>query len=104
MALKRKYHEVQNENEEYRELFEFIRNRPAPEAQAIFNRIRTSQNPFNVLRSIKEADILIPHSISSASGQPDPRQQKLNQEALESAPIKVHARAMDHCSRGRHRV
>ena len=90
-ALKRKYNDLQNDNDRYRGLYEFIRRRPASEAQVIFNRIRASQNPLEVFRSIQDADLLLFRTPSDMPGEVDPRLQKIDQEALQKAPIKVHA-------------
>jgi hypothetical protein len=91
-ALKRKYRAVEEQNAQYQELYSYIQSRPYQEALEIFHRIRTSQSPFQVLRSINEADTLLPHSIATAPGGIDPGLKKLNQDALDTAPIKVHAR------------
>jgi hypothetical protein len=90
--LKRKYHDLEEENVQYQELYNFIRQRPQQEAQDIFHRIRTSQDPLHVLQSIKDADILLSYSTSIIPGEVDPRLKKLDREALDLVPIKVHAR------------
>lgn len=91
-ALKRKYHVLEENTGQYQELYGYIRHRPYEEAKAIFHRIRMSQSPFDVLRSINEADILLPYPVSTVPGEVDPRLKKVNQKALDTAPIKVHAR------------
>jgi hypothetical protein len=76
------------ENQQYRELFNAIHTRPACEAQEIYNRLRTSNQPLNVLESIKQADVLLPNPTANARD-PDPRLAQLDQEARQSAPSKL---------------
>lgn len=58
-ALKRKYDALQSENEAYAELFNLIRSRPDNEAQEILRRIKMGTDVEDVLRRIKEADLLM---------------------------------------------
>jgi hypothetical protein len=55
------------ENQQYRELFNAIHERSDCEAQEIFNRIRTTNEPLSVLEAIKQAEVLLPDPISSQS-------------------------------------
>ena len=55
------------ENQQYRELYNAIHERPDREAQEIFNRIRASNEPFSVLEAIKEAEVLLPDHANSQS-------------------------------------
>jgi hypothetical protein len=59
-ALKRKYQVAIEENRQLRELFNLIHERPAVEANEIYNRIRRSDNPLEVLQLVKQADLLLP--------------------------------------------
>ena len=58
-ALKRKYDEMQRENEAYAELFDLIRTRPDTESHEILRRIKMGNDVRSVLKRIKEADLLI---------------------------------------------
>lgn len=92
VALKRKHRELEAETEQYRQLYSLMRTRSLDEAQEIFKRIRAAPDPIEVLRSVKEADILLPSLAPNDPGAPDPRLQKLEDRALADAPIKVPAR------------
>ena len=58
-ALKRKYDALQRENEQYVELPALIRARPEGESLEILRRIKAATDVGDVLRRIKEADLLI---------------------------------------------
>ncbi|OIW28590.1 hypothetical protein CONLIGDRAFT_387874 [Coniochaeta ligniaria NRRL 30616] len=93
-ALKRKCDTFQDENERLRELFGLLRQKSKPEAQDILSRIRSSEDPLAVWRSIKDAELLLPRS-PSASGSGairDPRLEKIDAEALADSHVKVKAR------------
>ncbi|EKJ68898.1 hypothetical protein FPSE_10924 [Fusarium pseudograminearum CS3096] len=67
-AIKKKCETLMLENQQYRELFNAIRDRPDCEAQEIYNRIRKSNEPFSVLEAIKEAEVLLPDHVRRQSG------------------------------------
>jgi hypothetical protein len=94
MTLKRKHNAVEQEVQDLRLIYDLIRNRSEQEAYEIFKRIRQTSDPLELLRFVKEADMLLstvtPTSIPE-SGSPDPRVQKLDADALEKSPIKVSA-------------
>lgn len=83
---------LEEENDQYQELYRLLQQRRQQEAQDIFHRIRTSQNPLHVLQAIRDANVLLPQLASPILGEVDPRLRKLDREALDSAPFKVHAR------------
>ncbi|KAA8619912.1 Zn 2 -C6 fungal-type DNA-binding domain protein [Pyrenophora tritici-repentis] len=58
-ALKRKYDALQSENEAYAELFSLIRTRPDNESFEILRRIKLGTDVRDILKHIKEADLLI---------------------------------------------
>jgi hypothetical protein len=58
-ALKRKYDVLRRENDVFAELFEFIRKSTDEESLELLRRIRTGADVEEVLRQIKEADLLI---------------------------------------------
>ncbi|KAL3601798.1 hypothetical protein FPOAC2_06072 [Fusarium poae] len=66
-AVKKKCDTLMLENQQYRELFNAIHERPDCEAQEIFNRIRASNEPLSVLEAIKQAEVLLPGPASSYS-------------------------------------
>lgn len=49
-----------DENRQLRELFSLVHERPAVEANEIFKRIRTTEDPLEVLELVNQADLLIP--------------------------------------------
>ncbi|KAI1060876.1 hypothetical protein LB507_010206 [Fusarium sp. FIESC RH6] len=67
VAVKKKCDTLMMENQQYRELYNAIHERPDREAQEIFNRIRASNEPFSVLEAIKEAEVLLPDHANSQS-------------------------------------
>ncbi|KAG9942607.1 hypothetical protein KCU85_g9175, partial [Aureobasidium melanogenum] len=58
-ALKRKNEELAKENTQLRTLYDFLQNRPLVEAEEIFRRIRSTQDPLEVLRHVTTADLLM---------------------------------------------
>ncbi|KAM0359918.1 hypothetical protein HYE67_001856 [Fusarium culmorum] len=67
-AIKKKCETLMLENQQYRELFSAIHDRPDYEAQEIYNRIRKSNEPLSVLEAIKEAEVLLPDPVRRQSG------------------------------------
>ena len=92
MSLKRKYQDLEDENTKLRDLYDLIRESPANDAQAIFDRIRKSSSPLEVLCSIHDAATLLPKPLPGTPVNTDPRILRLEAEALSHAPIKLHAR------------
>lgn len=76
------------------QLFEFIHNRTEADAWEIFKRIRLSKDPFAVLQSVKDADLVLPNPslVAAASDLNDPRIRKLDDNARDKSPIRVPAR------------
>lgn len=72
---------------ELRELYNNIRTRPEKEAFDIFTRIRNSNNPVEILRLIKEADLLLLNPTTGVNV--NPRVEKLNLDALQISKLKV---------------
>ncbi|CAD0113373.1 unnamed protein product, partial [Aureobasidium uvarum] len=58
-ALKRRNEELAQENTQLRRLYDFLLNRPLLEAEEIFRRIRSTQDPLQVLRHVTTADMLM---------------------------------------------
>lgn len=91
-ALKRKCDALQDENERLRELFGLLRQKSKPDALDILVRIRNSENPLVVWKSIKDAELLLRWPPSAASGSRDPKIESMNAEALAGSHVKVRAR------------
>ncbi|USP80776.1 hypothetical protein yc1106_08050 [Curvularia clavata] len=70
-ALKRKYDALQAENEAYAELFNLIKTRPDDESHEILRRIKMGSDVMDVLRRIKEADLLMQLNPSTPPPKPD---------------------------------
>ncbi|KAH0271960.1 glycoside hydrolase family 43 protein, partial [Aureobasidium melanogenum] len=64
-ALKRKNEELAKENTQLRTLYDFLQNRPLIEAEEIFRRIRSTQDPLEVLRHVTTADLLMAQTTAS---------------------------------------
>lgn len=64
-ALKRKNEDLAKENAQLHELYDFLRNRPFVEAEEIFRRIRSTENPLDVLRHVATADTLMAQTATS---------------------------------------
>ncbi|THY88042.1 glycoside hydrolase family 43 protein [Aureobasidium pullulans] len=64
-ALKRKNEDLAKENAQLHELYDFLRNRPFVEAEEIFRRIRSTENPLDVLRHVATADTLMAQTTTS---------------------------------------
>lgn len=64
-ALKRKNEDLAKANAQLHELYDFLRNRPFIEAEEIFRRIRSTENPLDVLRHVATADTLMAQTNTS---------------------------------------
>ncbi|KAI4741926.1 hypothetical protein E4T50_07647 [Aureobasidium sp. EXF-12298] len=64
-ALKRKNEELAKENTQLRTLYDFLQNRPLIEAEEIFRRVRSTQDPLDVLRHVTTADLLMAQTTAS---------------------------------------
>ncbi|KAF5623496.1 Nit-4-like protein [Fusarium sp. NRRL 25303] len=91
VAVQKKYDILLVENQQYRELFDAINNKPECEAQEIFNRLRSSDQPLAVLESMRQAEVLLPKPSTNTWGS-DPRLAFFDQKALESSVIQVPAK------------
>ncbi|KAI5275671.1 hypothetical protein E4T47_01371 [Aureobasidium subglaciale] len=65
-ALKRKNEGLTKENAQLRELYAFVRDCPPREAEEIFRRIRTTQDPLDVLSHVSTAELLVAQSATSS--------------------------------------
>ncbi|KAG2169977.1 hypothetical protein JADG_009716 [Aureobasidium aubasidani] len=57
--------DLAKENAQLHELYDFLRNRPFVEAEEIFRRIRSTENPLDVLRHVATADTLMAQTTTS---------------------------------------
>lgn len=89
--MQKKYDILLVENQQYRELFDAINKKPECEAQEIFNRLRSSDQPLAVLESMKQAEALLPKP-STNTWDSDPRLAFFDQKAFESSVIQVPAK------------
>ena len=93
MTLKRKYQDLEDEVQQYKELYDLIQGSPGHEAQIVLERIRMSSNSLEALRSVRDAALLLPPPmISEIAGRAESRIAKIDAEALSYAPFKLHAR------------
>lgn len=91
VAVQKKYDILLVENQQYRELFDAINKKPECEAQEIFNRLRSSDQPLTVLESVRQAEVLLP-KLSTNTWDSDPRLAFFDQKAFESSVIQVPAK------------
>lgn len=69
LALRRKLSELESENNQYKELYNLLRDTPYAESSEILRRIKSSNNPLDVLGFIRQARLLLPNFDSSGSVQ-----------------------------------
>ncbi|KAI0593504.1 hypothetical protein F4775DRAFT_577668 [Biscogniauxia sp. FL1348] len=63
-ALKRKFHEIQDEKSAYSDVYELLRNRPQAEAEDILQRIRGGADAQSVVRHVLYGDVLLQLSLT----------------------------------------
>lgn len=76
------------ENAQFSELFQILGTRPEAEAFEILHRIRKSQDPLVVLKSVREADLLLDTVHSAASA--DRQLQDLETAGPKSVIVHIH--------------
>ncbi|KAH6647133.1 putative C6 transcription factor [Truncatella angustata] len=78
---------------ELHELFDLLQRAPEAEAQELLGRIRVTQDPISVMRSVQGIHILNSDARAALrSGELDPRLQAINANALEHSLMKVRSR------------
>ncbi|KAF2104308.1 putative C6 transcription factor [Rhizodiscina lignyota] len=94
VALKRKYDVAVSENESLRELFEYLRKRPESEAREIYTRIRASEDVQDVLKSVRDADLLLQNPSETGHSPPEVIRlfEQVDQRSLRNSALKVPAR------------
>lgn len=88
LSLKRKHKDLEREVQDLRLIYEIIRNRSEQEAFEIFQRIRRTSDPMELLKSLKEADILLSALTPSTTveiGEADASVEQLDADALDSS-------------------
>ncbi|KAF4124876.1 hypothetical protein GMORB2_3715 [Geosmithia morbida] len=60
LALRRRVTELESENNQYKELFQLLRDKPEEEAYEILRRIRAAPSPRDAWGLIKQAELLLP--------------------------------------------
>jgi hypothetical protein len=88
-AMKARNTTLQRENNQLKELYSFLRNRPEAEAQEIFNRIRASDDPISVLQFVKQGDLLLLNPPTTAGGTGTQELEQLEREAVQSSYFTV---------------
>ena len=83
---------MEAERDQLRELLNLIREQPDTEAHEIFRRLRTSSDPLQLLRFVRQAHILIPNPDPVSRLSPHPEIEKIDSEALRWSPLKLRAR------------
>lgn len=93
-ALKAKHDALSSEVDQLRELILAIRTRPEIEAQEIFRRLRVTSDPLDVVRALRDRDLLLQHSTPTPVADPPTpgRLERLDMDALEASTIRVPAR------------
>lgn len=76
-ALKRRNEELAKENSQLRTLYDFLQNRTMIEAEEILRRIRSTQDPLEVLRHVTTADLLMAQT-TACEKQMDPQSSSSN--------------------------
>lgn len=100
-ALRRKCDSLEEENTQLNELFCLLRKKPRAEAEDILSRLRNAEEPVSVLKTIKEAELLLPCSSPEYGSESAPERRKpqeteasaenLSAQAPAAAQIKVRA-------------
>lgn len=67
-ALKRKLHNLEVENAQYKELYQLLKTKPDTESAEILRRIRAANDPRDVVAFLKEAELLLPSSSGGSDG------------------------------------
>ncbi|KAI1322688.1 putative C6 transcription factor [Xylariaceae sp. FL0255] len=75
-----------------RDLFRHLCDRPEPEASELFQRLRRAEDPVSLIRSIREAELLLPDAEPLSDGVQYESMDQLEQTALGQSEIKVPAR------------
>ena len=90
VALKRKNASLEEDNKGMHELFGYIRTRAPQEVAEIVWRLRVSTDVFDVLRFVREGDILLQQQLQQRL--PDVKKPRLDADALRESRLQVPAR------------
>ncbi|OAA51725.1 Zn(2)-C6 fungal-type DNA-binding domain protein [Metarhizium rileyi] len=95
VALRHRNMSLKKENEQLRELFRLLHTLPAEDGQEVLSKLKTADDPIQVLRSVQQAKLLInnPNPNSSSYGALlDSRLERLDLLALRESAIRVDAK------------
>ncbi|KAK4222661.1 nitrogen assimilation transcription factor nirA, partial [Podospora fimiseda] len=90
--LKETYSQLQRENQDLRELFCYIKRRPEDEAFEIYKRLRTADDPIQVLNFFRHADTLLLMPSSTGALASDKKAEDLELETQAASDLKLPAR------------
>ncbi|KAK4160469.1 hypothetical protein QBC43DRAFT_219765 [Cladorrhinum sp. PSN259] len=90
--LKETFAQMQRENQDLRELISYIKKRPEEEAFEVYKRLRTADDPLQVLQFFRHADTLLLMPSSNGALICDRKAQELEHEAQSLSDIKVPSR------------
>ncbi|KAK4163892.1 hypothetical protein QBC43DRAFT_54916 [Cladorrhinum sp. PSN259] len=57
-ALKRRYADLESQATTYEQVYDILRTRPQPEVDEVVRRIRSGENPANIIRHVENGDLL----------------------------------------------
>lgn len=93
--MRRKNETLQGENDQLRSLLDYIRSRSEVESMEIYRRVRTANDPLDVVELLRGGDLLLQHSVPERSGgteTPANGLESLELSAMEHSSIKVRAK------------
>lgn len=83
---------MERDLDDLNELYKYLQTRSETEVTEIIHRIRTTRDPFAVLRLIKDADLLLEASMAGYRGAEASELRRLDAEAFQRSSLKVAAR------------
>lgn len=90
VAIKRKNESLEEENQQLRSLFDFIRTRPPGDVAEIVKRIRNSSDVLEVLHFVQGGDLTLQQRLQRKL--PDPRMIRIEAESLQETKLRLPAR------------
>jgi hypothetical protein len=90
--LKRKHERVERDLDDLQELYKYLQTRPEVEVAEIVSRIKANSDPLDVLRFIKDGDMLVEASMAARRGAEASQLERLDADALRRSSLKVAAR------------
>ncbi|KAK4460166.1 hypothetical protein QBC42DRAFT_272974 [Cladorrhinum samala] len=62
-ALKRRYADLESQATTYEQVYDILRTRPQPEVEEVVRRIRSGENPSNIIRHVENGDLVLQPSV-----------------------------------------